>query len=320
MDLAKVERLLDGPESTIEILGPDGRSTGIQAYWEADVLPEPGPETSDIKSVTERVIELVGRSGRAANEVTVGQQKLYTLLKGALQAGIRADLPTTSTIPIPGDPTTWWFADSRRDVSVPVGQTGARDPAMLRFDSETLSGALLVGRMGSGKSTLLHTFIATATTLYSPEELELHLVDFKEGVEFKGYANRGLPHAVSVAVESDREFGVSVLASIDAELEERGSSSAALAASRLAWTRTDSLLGKRSHGLSSVFDEFHVLFSQNDKLGATAAHLLEKLIRQGRSFGIHVILGSQSLSGLDALGRHVLQLLPIRHPPACGRR
>ena len=51
-----------------------------------------------------------------------------------------------------------------------------------------------------------------------------------------------------------------------------------------------------------VFDEFHVLFARNDKLGLAAAELLETIIRQGRGFGIHVLLGSQSLSGLDALG------------------
>ena len=61
-----------------------------------------------------------------------------------------------------------------------------------------------------------------------------------------------------------------------------------------------------------MFDEFQVLFARNDKLGIAAASLLETIIRQGRGFGIHVLLGSQSLSGLDALGVHVPQLLPVR--------
>ena len=61
-----------------------------------------------------------------------------------------------------------------------------------------------------------------------------------------------------------------------------------------------------------MFDEFQVLFARNDKLGLAAASTLETIIRQGRGFGIHVLLGSQSLSGLDALGGHVPQLLPVR--------
>ena len=41
--------------------------------------------------------------------------------------------------------------------------------------------------------------------------MEFYLVDFKKGVEFKCYAANRLPHARVVAIESDREFGLSVL-------------------------------------------------------------------------------------------------------------
>lgn len=69
---------------------------------------------------------------------------------------------------------------------------------------------------------------------------------------------------------------------------------------------------ERSSRILLVFDEFQVLFARNDKVGLAAADLLESIIRQGRGFGIHVLLGSQSLAGLDALGAHVPQLLPVR--------
>ena len=59
---------------------------------------------------------------------------------------------------------------------------------------------------------------------YTPEELELYLVDFKQGVEFKTYAAHELPHARVVAIESDREFGLSVLEKLDAELRRRAES------------------------------------------------------------------------------------------------
>ena len=53
--------------------------------------------------------------------------------------------------------------------------------------------------------------------------LAFYLVDFKKGVEFKTYANAQLPHAKVIAVESDREYALSVLRHIDSELERRGS-------------------------------------------------------------------------------------------------
>ena len=65
--------------------------------------------------------------------------------------------------------------------------------------------------------------ITNAALHYSPDEVEFYLIDFKKGVEFKTYATHRLPHARVIAVESDREFGVSVLQAIQAELAWRGS-------------------------------------------------------------------------------------------------
>ena len=42
-----------------------------------------------------------------------------------------------------------------------------------------------------------------------------------ESVEFKTYAAHELPHARVIAVESEREFGLSVLQRLDADLKRR---------------------------------------------------------------------------------------------------
>ena len=47
-------------------------------------------------------------------------------------------------------------------------------------------------------------------------------VQRKKGVEFKCYAEHRLPHAKVVAIESDREFALSVLQRVDDELKRRG--------------------------------------------------------------------------------------------------
>ena len=260
----------------------------------------------------DRIIEEVGANARVGAERTVGFRKVFSLFNDAALRGVKTGLPSMTSAVDPDDPSTWWTVSTATGVGAPIGQAGARDVAALMFDSSDHSGALLVGRPGSGKSTLLHAFIAGVTRLYSPEELELHLIDFKEGVEFKAYAAAGLPHARSVAIESDREFGLSVLQAIQAELTWRAD---ILRGSEGAHASLEALRAKSGDRIPRIvllFDEFQVLFARNDKIGAEAAALLESLIRQGRGFGIHVFLASQSLSGLDALGSHVPQLLPVR--------
>jgi S-DNA-T family DNA segregation ATPase FtsK/SpoIIIE len=273
---------------------------------------EPDSDRALSSTILDRIVESIGGQARDRGDQSVGFEKVFGLFSSAALEGRKRGLPRITAAVDVGDPSTWWSQTTVESVAAPIGLRGARDVAVLRFDSSDHSGALLVGRPGSGKSTLLHTFIGGITTMYGPQELELHLIDFKEGVEFKVYAANVLPHARTVAIESDREFGVSVLQAIQAELAWRGSLLRGSTESHSSLEALRKATGEQLPRIVLIFDEFQVLFARNDKLGAVAAEALETLIRQGRGFGIHVLLGSQSLSGLDALGSHVPQLLPVR--------
>src|SRR5206468_1050317 len=115
-----------------------------------------------------------------------------------------------------------WSRSASTELQVPVGRMGATRLQMLRLGRGVAQHALIAGKTGSGKSTLLHALITNLALWYSPAEVEFYLVDFKKGVEFKTYATHNLPHARAIAVESDREFGLSVLQRLDAELTRRG--------------------------------------------------------------------------------------------------
>jgi tetratricopeptide (TPR) repeat protein len=258
------------------------------------------------------IVDHIGRQATSRNEAVVTFDGVFALFREAALKGIAAGLPPAAGTVDPADPSSWWSGSTADAAVAPIGRAGAREVAALVFDSGNHAGALLVGRPGSGKSTLLHSYLAGVTTFYGPDELELYLVDFKEGVEFQVYAREALPHARCVAIESDREFGLSVLQSLEAELKRRGDLLRSSGGQHSGLTALRRATGEVIPRILLVFDEFHVLFARNDKVGLAAAALLETLVRQGRSFGIHLLLGSQSLAGLDALGSHVPQLLPTR--------
>lgn len=262
--------------------------------------------------VARTIIDTIGRRSVGRTESAVTFEKVFGLFSDVARRGIRTDLSQAAASAKVGDESTWWRDNSTRGLFAPIGQKGARDAAILSFDSSDHAGALLVGRPGSGKSTLLHAYLGGLTTLYGPHELELYLIDFKEGVEFKSYAAEALPHARVVAIESDRDFGLSVLQSLKAELTRRGELLRSTGGRHAGLQALREASGESLPRVLLIFDEFQVLFARNDKVGLAAADLLETIIRQGRGFGVHVLLGSQSLSGLDALGSHVPQLLPVR--------
>ncbi len=96
-----------------------------------------------------------------------------------------------------------WTESTAQELVVPIGRAGANELQLVRLGRGTAQHALISGKTGSGKSTLLHALITNLALRYSPRELELYLVDFKKGVEFKTYATHELPHARVIAIESD---------------------------------------------------------------------------------------------------------------------
>ena len=202
---------------------------------------------------------------------------------------------------------------------IPIGWTPAGDFATLRVgatDSE--HHALLAGKTGSGKSNLLHVLIHTLCEKYSPEELDLYLLDYKESTEFNVYAAPPLPHARLVATESDPEYGVTVLRHLVGELEMRARIFKSASARDFAEYRKSS--GVRLPRVLLIVDEFQVLFSEGRQVAEAAEQLLSQLLKQGRSFGIHILLATQTLKGINAqsIGSIITQL-GCRIALACGQ-
>src|SRR5262249_25198026 len=167
------------------------------------------------------------------------------------------------------------------------------------------------------KSTLLHVIVTDLALRYSPDEVEFYLIDFKKGVEFKTYATRRLPHARVIAIESDREFGTSVLERLDAVLKERGDLFRREGVQDIAAFR-DARPDARMPRILLMVDEFQEFFVEDDRYSQTAALLLDRLVRQGRAFGIHVLLGSQTLGGAYSLARTTIGQMAVRIALQCS--
>ncbi len=232
----------------------------------------------------------------------------------AAVAAKRVEVPFEFIAP---SPDAWWTKDSRGGIDIPLGKSGATKRQHLALGRGTSQHVLVAGRTGSGKSTLLHALIVNVALNYSPDEVELYLIDFKKGVEFKVYATEALPHAAVVAIESEREFGISVLQRLDAEIKAR--------ADRFRDAGVADLAGYRNAPgtppmprILLIVDEFQEFFVEEDKLAQEAALVLDRLVRQGRAFGVHVHLGSQSLGGAYALARTTLGQMAIRVALQCA--
>jgi DNA segregation ATPase FtsK/SpoIIIE, S-DNA-T family len=243
-------------------------------------------------------------------ELTASINRLGERARGAS----RVKVPFEAIAP-PMDRT--WSLSSAEEIRVPIGRAGAKKLQHMTLGRGTAQHALIAGRTGSGKSTLFHVLITNLSLWYSPEQLGLYLLDFKKGVEFKCYAQGKLPHARVIAIESEREFGLSVLKRLDAELTARGEIFREAGVQDVAGYR-------RARGEDSmprlvlIVDEFQEFFVEDDRVAQESALLLDRLVRQGRAFGMHVILGSQTLGGAFSIARTTIGQMGVRIALQCG--
>jgi S-DNA-T family DNA segregation ATPase FtsK/SpoIIIE len=232
----------------------------------------------------------------------------------AAKAAKRVEVPFDRVAPKDED---WWKGSTSSEIDVPLGPAGARKMQHMKLGKGTSQHVLIAGKTGSGKSTMMHALITNLALTYSPNEIQFYLIDFKKGVEFKVYDHYRLPHARVIAIESEREFGLSVLEQLDRELKRRGDLFRELAVQDLAGFRATGHPDPMPRVLL-IIDEFQELFVEDDKLAQECSLVLDRLVRQGRAFGMHVLLGSQTLGGSYSLPRSTMGQMAVRIALQCN--
>lgn len=212
-----------------------------------------------------------------------------------------------------------WFTGNHDEIAIPLGIKGADNVVKMvlgRGGGSTEHHALIAGQTGAGKSTLLHTLIMSTLISYSPDEVQMYLLDFKEGVEFSAYTRYRLPSLRVVAINSEREFGLNVLNELCTELETRTRHFTRYGVSDINSYAELSDVPKVPK-LLMIFDEVQELFRKKegkkeeeeiDPISAECLSCLEKLVTQGRAMGIHVILACQDFRNCFGLNAYFSQM------------
>jgi DNA segregation ATPase FtsK/SpoIIIE, S-DNA-T family len=268
----------------------DGTTFRVSSNAIEELLIKPLPAAPELQS--QEIVKEVGRRALLAN---------------------RIEVPLERMLPAHEDR---WKADSSQCLEIPIGQSGVGRTHSLKLGIGTAQHAIIAGKTGSGKSSLLHAMITSALLKYSPDRLRLVLLDFKKGVEFQVYSDAAVAHADIIGIESHREFGLSALEYVDSCMQRRGESFRKAGVQDIAsWNAVHS-----EHPMPRmliVVDEFQELFVEDDKLSGQASLILDRIVRQGRSFGVHAVLSSQTLAGAYSLPRTTLGQMGVRVALQC---
>ena len=211
-----------------------------------------------------------------------------------------------------------WAESTAGGIQINLGKVGLDTVGFKLGDEMTqMHNVLISGATGKGKSNLLGVMIHSMCCRYSPDELELFLLDYKDGLTFKPYAYSSqlswLPHAKVLGIESARDFAVATLEYVEAERQRRALIMKDVADSIELFRKKRPEM--RMPRIVVIIDEYQKLVEVKDGVGEQIASLMENLVRQGRSFGIHMVLASQVVEHSGAMlgrGESIYSAFPVR--------
>ena len=211
-----------------------------------------------------------------------------------------AELPQVAAASVDHDKMLSGGFDSiDKAIVVPVGSSENGELVDFTLDTVSHIHCFIIGQSGTGKSVFLHDVIIGAMAKYSPKELELYLMDFKiGGVEFNRYKNE--KHVKALLVDnSDIQITLEILRDISNKMRERGKLLRASGVSNIVeYNQVNP--DKKMPRIVFIADECHVMFptmnSKEAKLYREISEILQKIAKEGRSQGVHLVLATQTIA------------------------
>ena len=187
--------------------------------------------------------------------------------------------------------------------------------------------ALMVGATGAGKSAAINQMLATLLRMYSPKELELVMVDFKN-VEFAMYTDKEtqlsrLPHAKIIAGTKDGEYAISVFNYLCKEMDRRTAIFSAAGVKKLEeYNKKMAAEGTPEKCMPRILvliDEFQVMFTEVDAsiVDNKIKPAITSLSKLARFCGCHMWFTSQSMQG--TLSKDIMDQFSLRVALRCSK-
>ncbi|SHO81075.1 Cell division protein FtsK [hydrothermal vent metagenome] len=196
-------------------------------------------------------------------------------------------------------------------LSIPIG-TSKNGRDIIYFSMGDKSGnlhAFITGVTGSGKTTLLNNIITGIAEKYTSDEIQLYLMDYKDGVEFQVFKNH--PNCKKIFLDNeDLEASISLLEEFRDSMRTRATTFKQQEVKNI--TEYNQLNPQNPMPrIVLIIDEVHKLFVGDYNYVDRFSSILKPLMRQGRSYGVHIILSTQSLAGTQ-IDRELMGQITLR--------
>jgi hypothetical protein len=192
---------------------------------------------------------------------------------------------------------------AQNGIVIPIGYWDGGTPFNMIFDDSRVH-AIINGDTGSGKTNLLHVLITNTMLRYSPDEVEMYLIDFKHGTEFRRYTNYKLPSFRMISLCNEPEFALKMLQGIKQELLKRKSLFGDSVTSLKGYIEKT---GKKLSRILIIIDELYQMVEETKSIpaGNEIRNEIIKLIKefavQSRAYGIHMVISGQNMTNIQEI-------------------
>lgn len=212
------------------------------------------------------------------------------------------------------DTIAWYNAEvTQKDndfLSIPVGMSENGDTLYFKLgDTSGVYHGFIVGTNGTGKTSFLNQIILGVCETYKPTEIELYLADLKQGVEFQYFADHPNCRRILLGEDSKADL-LALLREFASQIAQRASIFRAQKLKNIAEYNEKHPEARLPH-LILIIDEVQQLFSGTWSETDVFGKILEQVVRQGRGFGVHIILSTQTLTGAN-ISKAIMSQIPLR--------
>jgi DNA segregation ATPase FtsK/SpoIIIE and related proteins len=185
------------------------------------------------------------------------------------------------------------YRNADSGITIPFALNSRNKLTDLKLVSPEGAHTLLSGTTGSGKSVALHMIITSVIMNYSPDDVELWLVDFKTA-EFAEYIDNVPPHVKLICVEIGEEATFGILDMANAEYTKRINRFKEVGVSNIK-DHNQKHPEARMPRILLIVDEFHRM-TQAIQDNENYVRMLENIMTEARATGISCVFSDQAVS------------------------